>query len=152
MLQGLDRKLFDSFPGKVVRKDLTKKLRSGINVPVFVLEYLLAQYCASDDEQTIIEGTERVKQILEQNYVRPDEAERIKSRVRERGSYKVIDKVTVRLNEKKDLYEAVLSNLGLKNVEVQTDFIKKYDRLLAGGAVRVEFLTIQPIIALIVSD
>jgi len=133
MLQGLDRKLFDSFPGKVVRKDLTKSLRSGINVPVFVLEYLLAQYCASDDDQTIEEGKVRVKQILEQNYVRPDEAERIKSRVRERGSYKVIDKVTVRLNEKKDLYEAVLSNLGLKAVEVQTEFIKKYDRLLAGG-------------------
>lgn len=133
MLQGLDKKLFDSFPGKVVRKDLTKSLRSGINVPVFVLEYLLAQYCASDDDQTIEEGKERVKQILEQNYVRPDEAERIKSRIRERGSYKVIDKVTVKLNEKKDLYEAVLSNLGLKNVEVQTDFIKKYDRLLAGG-------------------
>lgn len=133
MLQGLDRKLFDSFPGKVVRKDLTKALRAGINVPVFVLEYLLAQYCASDDDKTIDEGKERVKQILEQNYVRPDEAETIKSRIREKGSFKVIDKVTVKLNEKKDLYEAILSNLGLKNVEVHPDFVKKYERLLAGG-------------------
>jgi len=133
MLDGLDKKLYDAFPGKVVRKDLTKSLRAGINVPVFVLEYLLAQYCASDDELTINQGIERVKQVLEQNYVRPDEAERIKSRIRERGSFKVIDRVTVKLNEKKDLYEAILSNLGLKNVEVSSEYVKKYERLLAGG-------------------
>ncbi|MCK6605715.1 MAG: protease Lon-related BREX system protein BrxL [Ignavibacteriaceae bacterium] len=140
MLEGLDKKLYDHFPGKVVRKDLTKLLRSGINVPVFVLEYLLAQYCATDDDVTIAQGVERVKEILAQNYVRPDEAEKIKAKIKERGHFKIIDKVSVKLNENKDRYEAVLSNLGIRNVEVRSDYIKKYERLLAGGIWCIIFL------------
>lgn len=103
------------FAGKVVRKDLTKLLKEGANVPTYVLEYLLGSYCASDDETTIRQGLETVKGILSDNYVRPDEAEKIKSKIRERGSFKIIDKVTVRLNEKRDFYEALLSNLGVKD-------------------------------------
>src|SRR5258706_7670499 len=96
---GLDDLLNANFAGKVVRKDLTKLVKEGANVPVYVLEYLLGMYCASDDEETIRDGLETVKRILAENYVRPDEAERVKSYIRERGSYKVIDKVTVKLNE-----------------------------------------------------
>ena len=92
----------------MVRKDLTKKLKEGANVPIYVLEYLLGMYCASDDDDVVAEGLENVKQILAENYVRPDEAEKIKSLVRERGSFKIIDKVSVKLNQKKDLYEAHL--------------------------------------------
>ena len=104
----LDAKLVEHFPGKIVRKDLTKRLKEGANVPVYVLEYLLGMYCSSADEEQIAEGMERVKQVLSQNYVRPDEAEKIKARIRESGNFKIIDKVTVRLNEKKDQYEAIL--------------------------------------------
>jgi ATP-dependent Lon protease len=107
----LDRLLNDHFAGKVVRKDLTKLLKEGANVPVYVLEYLLGMYCAIDDEEGIADGLKTVKRILADNYVRPDEAEKIKSKIKELGSYKVIDKVTVKLNEKKDIYEATLSNL-----------------------------------------
>src|SRR3954449_13216476 len=92
----LDDLLIRHFPGKVVRKDLTKLVKEGANVPVYVLEYLLGMYCASDDEEVIRDGLETVKRILAENYVRPDEAEKVKSKIRERGSYKVIDKVTVR--------------------------------------------------------
>src|SRR5450755_1414502 len=113
----IDTLLNRHFAGKVVRKDLTKLVKEGANVPVYVLEYLLGMYCASDDEETIRQGLETVKRILAENYVRPDEAERVKSNIRERGSYKVIDKVTVKLNEKRDVYEALLSNLGTKGVE-----------------------------------
>lgn len=97
------------------------------------IEYLLGMYCASDDEATIRDGLESVKQILSENYVRPDEAEKVKSKIRERGSYKVIDKVTVRLNEKRDIYEALLSNLGVKDAEISSSDVKKYEKLLAGG-------------------
>src|SRR5476649_1557909 len=114
----LDQLLNRHFTGKVVRKDLTKLIKEGANVPVYVLEYLLGMYCASDDEQTIKAGLATVKSILAENYVRPDEAEKVKSKIRERGSFKVIDKVTVRLNENRDAYEALLSNLGIKNAEV----------------------------------
>src|SRR5579871_4500571 len=101
---GLDDLLNTHFAGRVVRKDLTKLVKEGANVPVYVLEYLLGMYCASDDEETIHQGLETVKRILAENYVRPDEAERVKSNIRERGSYKIIDKVTVKLNEKRDVY------------------------------------------------
>jgi ATP-dependent Lon protease len=130
---GLDELLNKHFAGKVVRKDLTKLVKEGANVPVYVLEYLLGTYCASNDEETIQEGLQTVKRILSENYVRPDEAEKVKSLIRERGSYKVIDKVTVTLNEKRDVYEALLSNLGVKGAEISTNFIKKYEKLLAGG-------------------
>jgi ATP-dependent Lon protease len=129
----LDDLLNKHFAGKVVRKDLTKLVKEGANVPVYVLEYLLGQHCASDDEIIIQEGLKTVKQILASNYVRPDEAEKVKSTVRERGSFKVIDKVTVSLNEKRDVYEAILSNLGVKGVEVDSGTIKKYEKLLVGG-------------------
>jgi len=110
----IDALMNRTFPGKVVRKDLTKMVKEGANVPIYVLEYLLGMYCASDNEQVIQEGLENVKRILAENYVRPDEAEKVKSKIRERGSYKVIDKITVKLNEKRDVYEALLSNLGVK--------------------------------------
>ena len=103
----LDELLNKHFAGRVVRKDLTKLVKEGANVPVYVLEYLLGTYCASDNEDVIREGLETVKRILAENYVRPDEAEKVKSKIKEIGNYKVIDKVTVKLNEKKDIYEAI---------------------------------------------
>ena len=129
----LDKLLNERFAGKVVRKDLTKLIKEGANVPVYVLEYLLGMYCASDDEQTIKAGMETVKSILAENYVRPDEAEKVKSKIRERGSFKVIDKVTVRLNENRDAYEALLSNLGIKNAEVPDSYVREFEKLLVGG-------------------
>lgn len=129
----LDALLNRYFAGKVVRKDLTKLIKEGANVPVYVLEYLLGMYCASDDDQTIQAGLLSVKRILADNYVRPDEAEKIKSKIRETGSWKVIDKVTVRLNEKRDVYEALMSNLGVKNAEISDRFVRQYEKLLVGG-------------------
>jgi ATP-dependent Lon protease len=130
---GLDDLLNVNFPGKVVRKDLTKLVKEGANVPVYVLEYLLGSYCASNDEVVIEEGLRTVKKILSENYVRPDEAEKVKSTVRERGSLKLIDKVTVTLNEKRDVYEALLSNLGVNRIEVPSAIVKKFEKLLVGG-------------------
>ena len=130
---GLDEQLNRSFAGKVVRKDLTKLLKEGANVPVYVLEYLLGMYCASDDDEIIQEGLKAVKKVLSENYVRPDEAEKIKSKIKERGSFKVIDKVTVRLNERRDVYEALLSNLGIKDAEVSASDVKRFEKLLVGG-------------------
>jgi ATP-dependent Lon protease len=129
----LDDLLNEKFAGKVVRKDLTKLVKEGANVPVYVLEYLLGTYCASRDEAVIEEGLKTVKIILSENYVRPDESEKVKSLIRERGRMKIIDKVTVKLNEKRDVYEALLSNLGIKNAEVPTQFVKQFEKLLAGG-------------------
>jgi len=129
----LDDLLNQNFAGRVVRKDLTKLVKEGANVPVYVLEYLLGTYCASNDEAVIQEGLKTVKRILSENYVRPDEAEKVKSTIRERGSYKIIDKVTVSLNERRDIYEALLSNLGVKGVEVDSHTVKKYEKLLVGG-------------------
>ena len=107
-------KLRQNFDGKIVRKDLTKKINEGANVPVYVLEFLLGQYCSSDDPDIIEEGVENVKRILADNFVRPDEAQKILSVLRQRGSYTVIDKITVNLNIKRDFYEAEFSNLGLE--------------------------------------
>ena len=129
----LDDLLNRHFAGKAVRKDLTKLVKEGANVPVYVLEYLLGQHCASNDEQVIREGLKTVKEILANNYVRPDEAEKIKSIIKERGSLKIIDKATVSLNEKRDVYEAVLGNLGVKGAEVDSGIVKKYEKLLVGG-------------------
>lgn len=129
----VDELLVRHFAGKVVRKDLTKLVKEGANVPTYVLEYLLGTYCASDDETTIREGLETVKGILADNYVRPDEAEKIKSKIRERGSFKIIDKVSVRLNDKRDTYEALLANLGVKDAEISTADVKANEKLLAGG-------------------
>jgi len=129
----LDTLLNTHFAGRVVRKDLTQRVKEGANVPVYVLEYLLGMYCASDDAEVIDTGLENVKTILADNYVRPDEAEKVKSVVRERGSFKVIDRVTVRLNEKKDRYEAAFSNLGIKDAEISAAIVKEHEKLLVGG-------------------
>ena len=129
----LSRKLNQYFAGRVVRKDLTKKIKEGANVPVYVLEYLLGMYCATDDEDGIREGVETVKRILAENFVRPDEAEKVKSMIREIGKYTVIDKVSVKLNEKKDVYEAEFSNLGIKGVAISPTYVKQYEKLLCGG-------------------
>ena len=129
----LSMKLNQHFAGKVVRKDLTQKLKQGANVPIYVLEYLLGMYCATDDEDSINAGVERVKNILADNFVRPDEAEKIKSKIREMSRYTVIDKLTVKLNEKKDIYVAEFSNLGLKNVEISSKYVKDFEKLLGGG-------------------
>lgn len=126
-------KLVTNFPGKIVRKDLTKKIKEGANVPVYVLEYLLGMYASSLDEELVEKGVENVKNILTRNYVRPDEAEKIKAKIRENGGYTVIDKITVSLNERKDRYEAEFSNLGLSGVRIGEEYPKQYDRLLGGG-------------------
>lgn len=132
-MDALDTKLNQSFAGKVVRKDLTKQIKEGANVPVYVLEYLLGMYCATDDEATIRDGILKVKQILADNYVRPDESEKIKAKIKEKGRYKIIDRVTAKLNEKADRYEGLLSNINIKNVIVDDSYIRKYEKLLAGG-------------------
>lgn len=129
----LDQLLTEHFAGRVVRKDLTKLIKEGANVPVYVLEYLLGMYCASDDPEVIEKGLQNVKTVLAENYVRPDEAEKVKSLVRERGSYKVIDRVQVTLNERKDCYEASFSNLGIRNAEIGAGIVKEYEKLLVGG-------------------
>ena len=132
-MEELNDKLNKYFAGKVVRKDLTKKIKEGANVPVYVLEYLLGMYCATNDEQAINDGVNTVKRILADNFVRPDEAEKIKSKIKEQGIYTVIDKVTVRLNEKQDIYQAEFSNLGIKDAYISEDIVKKYEKLLVGG-------------------
>ena len=129
----LDDLLNLHFAGRVVRKDLTKLVKEGANVPVYVLEYLLGAHCASNDTEVIEEGLVTVKRILAENYVRPDEAEKMKSVIRERGGLSVIDKVTVTLNEKRDVYEARLLNLGSKGIVIGAETVKRYDKLLAGG-------------------
>ena len=129
----LNRTLKQVFDGKIVRKVLTKKIKEGANVPVYVLEFLLGQYCSSDDDEIIERGVNNVKRILADNFVRPDEAQKILSLLRSRGSYTVIDKVTVNLNIKRDVYEAEFSNLGLKAVPISDEYPEKFDRLLCGG-------------------
>jgi ATP-dependent Lon protease len=132
-MDDLDRQLNDIYPGRVVRKDLTKRIREGASVPVYVLEYLLGMYCATDDEETIEQGVERVKQILSENYVRPDEAETVKSKVRERGRFNVIDRVTVKLNERDDIYQGFLMNLNIKDLVIDDDIVRSNQKLLGGG-------------------
>lgn len=129
----INEKLKQTFDGKIVRKDLTKSIKEGANVPVYVLEFLLGQYCSSDDDEIIEEGVANVKKILADNYVRPDEAQKILSVLRQRGSYTVIDKITVSLNIKKDTYESEFSNLGIRAIPISEEYPSKYDRLLCGG-------------------
>ncbi len=126
-------KLRQYFDGKIVRKDLTKKIKEGANVPVYVLEFLLGQYCSSDDEEVIEKGVKNVKKILSDNFVRPDEAQKILSTLRAKGNYTIIDKVTVSLNIRKDQHEAEFSNLGLSGIPIEDSYPEKYDRLLCGG-------------------
>ena len=126
-------KLQRNFAGKIVRKDLTKRIKEGANVPVYVLEYLLGMYCSSLDEDEIEAGVETVKRILAENYVRPDEAQKIIAKLREKGTYTVIDRVSVHLNIREDVYEAEFSNLGIKQVPIAESYIRDYERLLCGG-------------------
>lgn len=126
-------KLQNNFAGKIVRKDLTKRIKEGANVPVYVLEYLLGMYCSSLDEDEIEAGVETVKRILAENYVRPDEAQKIIAKLREKGLYTVIDRISVHLNIKEDIYEAEFSNLGIKQVPIAESYVRDYERLLCGG-------------------
>lgn len=132
-IEEINTKLYKYFSGKIVRKDLTKKIKEGANVPVYVLEYLLGMYCSSTNDEDIEEGLKTVKKILAENYVRPDEAEKIKSKLRENASYTVIDKVTVKLNLRENRYEADFSNLALKGIPISDVYPSKYERLLGGG-------------------
>ncbi len=133
MERELNALLCQHFAGKVVRKDLTKKIKEGANVPIYVLEYLLGMYCATDDDASISDGIERVKKILAENFVRPDEAEKIKAKIRELGAYTVIDKIEARLDPDHDNYKCVFSNLNIKNVIIEDGYIKKFEKLLSGG-------------------
>ena len=129
----LNIRLHQNFDGKIVRKDLTKKIKDGANVPVYVLEFLLGQHCSSEDDEIVAKGVENVKRILANNYVRPDEAQKTLSVLRQKGSYTVIDMITVNLNLKTDQYEASFSNLGVSHVPISEEYPDRSDRLLAGG-------------------
>ena len=129
----LDEKINEHFSGLAVRKDLTKSLKGNAIVPSYVLEYLLGQHCATDDEATIEAGVERVRQILSKHFVHRNEAELIKSNIKEKGRYKIIDKLTVTLNDNTDCYETTFTNLGLKKVPIGSDYTKKHPKLLVGG-------------------
>ena len=131
--QDIRKKLRQYFDGRIVRKDLTKKIKEGANVPVYVLEFLLGQYCSSDDEEVIRQGVENVKRILADNFVRPDEAQKILSMLRSRGSHTVIDMITVRLDMKRNVYVAEFSNLGIRDIPIADEYPERYDRLLCGG-------------------
>lgn len=126
-------KLRENFDGRIVRKDLTKKIKEGANVPVYVLEFLLGQYCSSDDDAIIEQGVQSVKRILTDNFVRPDEAQKVLSKLRKKGSYTVIDMISAKLDMKHNLYIAGFSNLGITNIPLGDDYPEKYDRLLCGG-------------------
>lgn len=132
-LADLDYLMTSHFAGRVVRKDLTKNLKEGANVPVYVLEYLLGMYCSSTEPEQIEEGLKKVKKVLADNYVRPDEANKIHFLLKEKGIHKVIDKVSVKLNARKDIYEANLSNLGIKDATISGNILKDNEKLLTGG-------------------
>lgn len=132
-MNDLDQKINKFFPGLVVRKDLVKTVKGNAIVPSYVLEYLLGQYCATSDEPTIQTGIETVKEILAKHYVHRNEAGLVRSNIKEKGRYKVIDKISVDLNDKKDIYQAQFSNLGLKEVLVDSGTVKKHPKLLVGG-------------------
>lgn len=134
-MENLESKIIEAFEGKVVRKDLAFEVKGGLPVPTYVLEYLLGQYCASNDEQIIREGVEKVKDIIRNNYINRAEAEEVKGKIRENGRFRIIDKISAVLNEKKDYYEAVFANLGLRGVPLATDFVTKNPKLLSGNGV-----------------
>ena len=129
----LDRKLLERFGGKIVRKDLTSLMKRGANVPAFVLEYLLGMYCSTDDEDAIQEGLGRIRKILTENYVRPDESERIKSKIRELGQFTIIDKVSARLDEYNDMYVAEFTNLNIEPFVMPPEYVRDYTKILQGG-------------------
>ncbi len=128
-----DEKVLDNFPGKVVRKDLTSLIKKGANAPTYVLEFLLGMYCATDDQELIDLGLGRIRQILSENYVRPDQSEYVKSKIKENGQYTVIDKITAELDEREDKYIARFTNLNIDPFEVSSDLIVRNEKLLVGG-------------------
>lgn len=129
----LDRKIIEHFPGKIVRKDLTSLMKRGAGIPTYVLEYLLGMYCATDDEAAIADGMARIRKILAENYVRPEESEKIKSRIRELGQYTVIDKVSARLDEYRDLYVAQFTNLNIEPFVMPDEYVRQHTKILTGG-------------------
>ena len=142
-MDSLDRKIIEYFPGKAVRKDLTSLMKKGANVPTYVLEYLLGMYCATDDEEAVELGMEKIKRILSENYVRPDQSEFVKSRIKENGQYTIIDKITVMFNEREDKYIARFTNLRLDPFEVSSDLVIHNEKLLIGGIwciVKIEYV------------
>ena len=138
-----DEKVLDNFPGKVVRKDLTSLMKKGANVPTYVLEYLLGMYCATDDEDAIEVGLGKIRRILSENYVRPDQSEYVKSKIKENGQYTIIDKITVELDEREDKYIAWFTNLNMDPFEVSSDLVVHNEKLLVGGIwciVKIEYV------------
>lgn len=129
----LDRKVEEAFPGKIVRKDLTALMKRGANVPTFVLEYLLGMYCSTDDGESVEQGLDRIRRILAQNYVRPDESERIKSKIRDLRTYTIIDKVTAKVDEYRDIHVATFSNLAIDPVVMPDEYVREYPKMLSGG-------------------
>ncbi|WP_425423029.1 BREX system Lon protease-like protein BrxL [Phaeodactylibacter xiamenensis] len=129
----LDEKINEHFPGRVVRKDLTAKVKGNAVVPTYVLEYLLGQYCATDDEASIEKGVENVRKIINRHYVHREEAELVKSTIRDKGNYRIIDRITVALNDRRDVHEASFTNLGLRKVVISDDWVRKFPKLLTGG-------------------
>jgi ATP-dependent Lon protease len=140
-----NKKLNDLFPGRVVRKDLTNRIKGNASVPTYVLEYLLGQYCATDDTETIEEGVKMVKDIISTHFVHRDEAQLIKATIKEKGSHRIIDKVSVKLNDKLDRYEANFANLGLNKIPILSEFIKSYPKLLSEGVWAIITLSYQPV-------
>lgn len=139
----LDCKIIEHFPGKIVRKDLTSLMKRGAGIPTYVLEYLLGMYCATDDEAAIADGMARIRKILAENYVRPEESEKIKSRIRELGQYTVIDKVSARLDEYRDLYVAQFTNLNIEPFVVPDEYVRQHTKILTGGIwciMRIQYL------------
>ena len=150
-----DRKVLDNFPGKVVRKDLTSLMKKGANVPTYVLEYLLGMYCATDDEDAIEAGLAKIKRILSENYVRPDQSEYVKSKIKENGQYTIIDKITVELVESEDKYVARFTNLRISPFEVSSDLVVHNEKLLVGGIwciMKIEYLGLEKEDVLMVGD
>ena len=146
IMDEFDRKVIATFPGKSVRKDLTSLMKKGANVPTYVLEYLLGMYCATDDEDAIKTGLEKIKKILSENYVRPDQSDYVKSKIKENGQYTVIDKVTVRLDESEDKYVASFTNLDLQDFEVNSDLVTHNEKLLIGGIwciIKIEYVGLE---------
>ena len=129
----LDKKLLDAFQGYVVRKDIVRSVKGTANVPVFVLEYLLANSCSTDDDEKIKEGVENVQRVLREHYVNPDEANLVQAKIQQRGSYKVIDKISVRLDPSRDKYWAHLSNLNIKDANISEDLVSSHEKLMTGG-------------------
>ena len=143
----LDKKIIEAFPGKVVRKDLTALMKKGANVPTYVLEYLLGIYCTTDDEEAIALGMEKIKKILSENYVRPDQSEYVKSKIKENGQYTIIDKIIVELDEREDKYIARFTNLKIAPFEVESDLVVHHEKLLIGGIwciIQIEYVGLEP--------